>query len=86
MSTLIGLNAGFFSYQALRTIRVIKWYMAGGLGFSAFVLAKNFSFKNCVDRIYFAQEHIFKRVRSEKEKKESKKQNKEFNEILKDIH
>lgn len=61
LSTAIGLNVGFFSYQALKT--KLYWYVALPLGFGAYFVARNIVMRNCMDRIYYPGEMVYKRYR-----------------------
>ena len=63
MSNMLGLNIGYFTYRLLSTS--LHWYVAFPLGFGACFVSRNFIMRNCMDRIYFSIEHVFKRFRQE---------------------
>lgn len=62
-STVIGANLGFFSYHVLKL--KLYWYVAAPLAASVWFLSRNLIMKNCVDRIYYAGEHIYNQYRQE---------------------
>ena len=63
MSTLLGVNIGYFSYRLMATS--LHWYVAMPLGFAAYFVSRNLIMRNCMDRIYFSVEHVFKRFRDQ---------------------
>ena len=58
LSHVGGLNVGFFVYQILKIN--LHWYISLPLGFSAFYVSRNILLKNCMDRIYYSSEHVYK--------------------------
>ena len=67
MSTLLGANIGFLTYRVLVTS--LHWYVALPLGVASYFVSRNLIMRNCMDRVYFSTEHIFKRYRSAELKK-----------------
>lgn len=63
MSTLLGVNIGYFSYRLMVTS--LHWYVAMPLGFACYFVSRNLLMRNCMDRIYFSVEHVFKRFREQ---------------------
>jgi hypothetical protein len=63
MSNVLGANIGYFSYRLMATS--LHWYVALPLGFGAYYVSRNLIMRNCMDRIYFSLEHVFKRYRQE---------------------
>ena len=61
LSTVLGVNVGFFSYQAMKT--KLYWYVALPLSFGAYFVSRNIVMRNCMDRIYYPGEMVYKRYR-----------------------
>ena len=61
MTTILGLNLGWFTYQILKTS--LHWYVAMPLGFTVYFLGRNVLTRNCMDRIYYSSEHVYKKFR-----------------------
>ena len=61
LCSIAGLNIGFFMYQFLKT--KLHWYIAMPLGFSAYFVSRNILMTNCMDRIYYSSEHVYKEIR-----------------------
>ena len=79
LSQILGLNIGFFTYQALKTR--LYWYVAMPLGFVTFLVSRNLIMRNCMDRIYYPGEMVYKRYRGtdvEKVKNEKIDENEEL--------
>ena len=64
----------------------MRWYMAFGIGYCSYVLVSNFAMKNCMDRIYYSTEHVYKRLRSEVERKKERAAKEKFQEALKKVN
>ena len=77
LTSVLGLNIGFFTYQALKTR--LYWYVAMPLGFVTYLVSRNLMMRNCMDRIYYPGEMVYKRYRGtdvQKVEKPHKKINK----------
>lgn len=82
MSNLLGVNIGYFSYRVMATS--LHWYVAAPLGFATFFVSRNLIMRNCMDRIYFSIEHVFKRFRDESKVSEKAEETKKKPEISKE--
>jgi hypothetical protein len=52
MSTILGINTGFFTYRILSLS--LHWYIALPIGFASFYVSRNLIMRNSMDKIYFS--------------------------------
>ena len=63
LSNLIAINAGFFSYQIMRT--KLYWYIAAPLAFTTAFITRNVVMRNVMNRIYYASESTYTKFRED---------------------
>ncbi len=63
ISWLAGLNLGFFAWHA--GLKHLKLYYAIPLTFLIFFESRNMVMKNCMDKIYYPLEPLYRKVRKD---------------------
>ena len=71
-STILGLNIGYFSYLIMKMR--LYWQVAMPLAVTVWFVSRNSILRNCMDRIYYPCEEVYKKLRS-LEKQDQKVQN-----------
>lgn len=61
LSTVLGLNGGFWSYHIMKTR--LYWYVALPLSFGVAFVSRNLVMRNTMDRIYYPIESVYKHIR-----------------------
>ena len=66
ISKLVGVNAAAFAYFGV--FRQFRWYIGLPMTVVTFVLARNFSMKGSVSRLYYPLEPLYEEVRRHQSK------------------
>ena len=72
ISKLVGINTAAFAYFGV--FRHVKWYFGLPLTVVTFALARNFSMKGSISRLYYPLEPVYDEIRRHQSKSESNPQ------------
>lgn len=50
----------------------LYWYVALPLSFWGYLMTRNFTLRNTMDRTYYSVEHVYRRMRSQQEREHDK--------------